>query len=105
MSGLKQLNKFDIRSNKLETIPDLYDKPLQLLIIDDNPVCCNVSLCWVRLWAKKKTEVLVGTEGVVCHSPSYFEGQKLLDVDAIKMWCYKGEWYIPRRVTHSATLG
>ena len=94
VSGLKQLNKFDIGSNQLETIPDFYDTPLQILKINDNPISCNVSLCWVRLWAQKKTEALTGISEAVCHSPSYFEGYRLMDVDAVKMGCYKGRWYI-----------
>ena len=83
MSGLKQLNKFDIGSNQLETIPDLYDKPLQLLIIDENPISCNVSLCWVRLWAQKKTEALTGTSGAVSFTKLF------CGVQAPGRWCSK----------------
>ena len=49
MLELQQLREFDIRPNRLETIPDLYDRPLEKLRINDNPLICNESLCWVRL--------------------------------------------------------
>ena len=97
--GLRQLKEFDIRDNKLETIPDLYDQPLEKLRLDDNPLRCNELLCWVRLWARTKAVVLTGIDSTICRSPSYFGGQTLVAVDPVQMGCYKGEcgwvWMLP----------
>ena len=87
-----QLESVNFRDNNLETIPDLFDQPLQKLQIANNPLRCNESLCWVRLWARKKTVVLTDIKSVTCESPLYSVGKKLLDVDPVKMGCYKGEW-------------
>ena len=86
-----QLEGIDIRDNTLETIPDLFDQPLQKLKVAGNPLRCNQSLCWVRLWARKETVVLTGIESAVCQSPSFMTGKSLLGVDPVKMACYKGD--------------
>ena len=86
-----QLQKLDIRDNKLEAIPDLFDQPLKQSKIADNPLRCNASLCWLRLWSRKKTTVLKGIESTSCQSPSYLTGKRLLDIDPVKMGCYSGE--------------
>ena len=91
MLELQQLREFDIRANRLETIPDLYDRPLEKLRINDNPLNCNESLCWVRLWARTKGVALKSIDSAVCQSPSYFAGQMLVEVDPVQMACYKGE--------------
>ena len=88
--GLKHLQTFLVGGNKLETIPDLYDCPLISLRLSDNPLICNQSFCWVRLWAKTKPTPLSQLDDAVCNSTSYFGGQNLLDVDPVKMECYKG---------------
>ena len=91
MPGLQKLQNFDVSFNKLETIPDLYDKPLlRVLRMENHPLCCNESLCWVRLWQRKKTTALFGIKWAVCRTPGYFAGQKLWEVDPVKMRCYKG---------------
>ena len=90
MSGLKHLHSFNVDDNKLETIPDLYDYPLINLRLSNNPLSCNQSLCWVRLWARKKPAPLAGLEEAVCSSTSYFGGQNLMHVDPVQMECYKG---------------
>ena len=86
-----QLEEINIRDNKLETIPDLFYQPLQVLRLAGNPLRCNESLCWVRLRARKKTIVLAGIASAVCQSHSSMAGKSLLDVDAVKMRCCKGE--------------
>ena len=83
-----QIESIDIRDNTLETIPDLFDQSLQKLKVSGSPLCCNQSLCWVRLWAKKQTVVLTGIALAVCRSPSSMVGKSLLDVDPVKMGCY-----------------
>ena len=89
-----QLEGIDILDNTLETIPDLFDQTPQKLKVAGNPLRCNQSLCWVRLWARKKTVVLTDIESAVCQSPGFMTGKSLLSVDPVKMACYKCECYI-----------
>ena len=90
MLGLQQLREFDIAAMRLETIPDLYSQPLEMLKINKNPLRCNESLCWVRLWTRTKDVTLKGINAAVCKSPSYFAGRTLVEVDPVQMRCYKG---------------
>ena len=92
LSGLAALRQLNIQLNQLETLPDLFDKPLNLLCIDDNPIHCNVSLCWVRLWAKKKATALKKISSARCNTPKQLQGQNLMDVDPVQMKCFKGRF-------------
>ena len=69
IQGLHKLRQFSIGANRLHAIPDLYDKPLEILQINGNPIRCDVSLCWVRLWARTKLVSLTGADPTVCHIP------------------------------------
>ena len=92
LTGLQQLRTLKLQRNQMETIPDMYSQPLAMLRIDNNPLVCNVSLCWVRLWAVVKIIDLSGINKAICHSPSYLADKKLSDVDPVAMACYLG-WY------------
>ena len=92
VTGLQQLTSFRIQRNQVETIPDMYHQPLETLTIDGNPLVCNQSLCWVRMWTMVKAIDLFGIDRAICHSPSYLAGKTLLDVDPVAMACYLG-WY------------
>ena len=88
--GLR-LEELNVQSNNIETIPDLYDHPLHALRIGNNPLCCNESLCWVRLWGRKKPALLNGLSSAVCSSPSSLENSLLQEADPVEMGCYKGQ--------------
>ena len=90
--GLTRLKELFVQNNKLETIPDLYDLPLISLRIDNNPLICNESLCWVRLWARKKPVALAGLEAAVCYLPDSHEMKSLWYVDPAVMGCYRGKY-------------
>ena len=92
--GMKQLRHLDVYNNNLKTIPDLYHSSLEILEIGKNPLCCNESLCWVRLWARKKSIALKVPGKPVCSSPGYIEGELLMDSDPVEMECYKGQYEI-----------
>ena len=95
--GLKHLQAFLVGGNKLETIPDLYDCPLISLRLSNSPLICNQSFCWVRLWDRTKSAPLSQADDAMCNSSRYFGGQNLLDVDPVKMECYKGGCHLPHR--------
>ena len=58
IQALKQLEKMNIRSNDLQSLPGLFDLPLTEIEIGNNPLECNYSLWWVRLWNEKKSTPL-----------------------------------------------
>ena len=90
LMGLNNLTILNIFGNNLEAIPDLFDRPLVTLKIYDNPLRCNVSLCWVRMWTWKKTAPLNTVDRAMCHSPSSFHGKKLMEIDPVELECYRG---------------
>ena len=90
--GMKQLRHLDVYSNNLKTIPDLYHRSLEVLDIGKNPLHCDESLCWVRLWARKKPISLKVSGNPVCSSPGYIEGKLLMEGDPVKMGCYTGQY-------------
>ena len=92
IQGLHKLRQFSIGANRLHAIPDLYDKPLEILQINGNPIRCDVSLCWVRLWARMKLVSLTGADPTVCHLPPSLVGKNLLHIDPAELKCYKGNW-------------
>ena len=92
--GMKQLRHLNVYSNNLKIIPDLYHSSLEILEIGKNPLCCDESLCWVRLCARKKPAALTVPGKPVCSSPDYIEGKLLMEGDPVKMGCYKGHYEI-----------
>ena len=89
---MNKLRHLDVYSNNLKTIPGLYHSSLDILEIGKNALCCDASLCWVRLWARKKPVALKVPGKPACSSPDYIEGKLLMEVDPVKMGCYKGTY-------------
>ena len=87
MTNLKDLR---LRGNNLNTLPDLYNCPLGSLRIWGNSLVCNYSLCWVRMWPFVKPALQ--EDGPFCAQPIEDYGRLLMDVDPVKMLCYKGRY-------------
>ena len=88
ISFMTQLEVLDIGNNRLTTIPDLYDVSLAILRIDDNPLECNHSLCWIRMWPWMKTPMLEGDPK--CASPIDIQGTALMELPPTYLGCYNG---------------
>ena len=88
ISFMSNLNTLSLRENNLHTLPDLYNCPLGLLHIWGNPLVCNYSLCWVRMWPFVKADLQL--DYPFCTLPTENIGRLLMDVDPVKMLCYKG---------------
>ena len=83
------LKELDITDNMLLTIPDLYHMNLTSLEIAGNPLKCNQSLCWIRMWPWMKIPVLGDTP--VCESHSFVHGTPLMDIPPTDIKCYNGK--------------
>ena len=91
MSRLVSLKHLFITGNTLMAIPDLFDLPLANLLWTSNPLECNESLCWARMWNDVKPTVLQQTP-VTCASPPEVIGIHLTDIHPVVMKCYTGDF-------------
>ena len=91
MSGLTKLEELQLNNNSLRTIPDLFLLPLSILYLEGNPLECNQSLCWVRMWNYIKPLALSVPGTVVCKYPLALSGTKLMQVHPVDLGCFKGK--------------
>ena len=74
----------------LASIPDFYDCRLTKLNLENTPLHCNVSLCWVRMWPWMKPELTM--DDAICASPPELQDQRLMETNPVLMYCYEGKW-------------
>ena len=86
---LMELMNLRLDSNQLQSVPDLFHLPLRSLKLTDNPLECNQSLCWLRMWVWFKPGPK-DTDATVCAAPDTLRGRKLCDVDPVILRCYQG---------------
>ena len=91
LSGLMKLEELHLNKNHLRTIPDLYHLPLAVLYLWGNPLECNQSLCWVRMWNYRKPVALSMPGGAVCTYPAAMGGTRLAQVNPVDMGCFEGK--------------
>ena len=84
-----QLSELKVPYNNLASLPDLYHLPLRILLLTGNPLSCNKSLCWVRMWPWTKELPVLGEPS--CEEPTALRGVKLMDVHPTLMHCYEGK--------------
>ena len=102
LEKLVKLMQLTLDSNQLQSVPDLFHLPLRGLKLTDNPLECNQSLCWLRMWVWFKP-VPNDFNTATCATPDILQGKKLSDVDPVYLRCYQGnhddviKWkYFPR---------
>ena len=88
--GLTKLNILDLMFNQLRTLPDLYHLPLVNLYLSGNPLTCNQSLCWIRMWNYKRSPTL-SVDDAVCEEPLALKGSPLTQVNPVDLGCFEGE--------------
>ena len=91
ISGLMKLEELWLNNNNLRTIPDLYHLPLASLYLDGNPLECNQSLCWIRMWNYKKPLALSMPNAAVCENPLSLSGKELMQVHPVDLGCFEGK--------------
>ena len=88
--GLTKLERLGLQHNNLHSLPDLYHLPLIVLRLGGNPLECNRSLCWLRMWNYKKSLAL-SVDAVVCENPLALRGSQLMQVHPIDLNCFEGK--------------
>ena len=91
LSHLVSLEDLNLNHNFLKSLPDLYELPLTDLRWAGNPLVCNETLCWVRMWGFTKPALKMGDDPEdVCEAPWHRKGLHLMDIHPIDMECYEG---------------
>ena len=88
-TALKQLT---LNRNRLSTIPDLYHLPLTSLALNENPIVCNQSLCWIRMWPWMRTPADI-TDDIACATLKSLHGVLLMGINLITLECHNGACY------------
>ena len=77
--------------NRLTTVPDFYNTTLTQLSLSNNPLVCDNTLCWIRMWPWMfYTPILTDTP--TCVSPTRAAGSPLMEVRPIHMNCFSGKF-------------
>ena len=90
ISHMEQLEELYLQNNRFSSIPDLYDTPLTTLTLANNPLLCDKTLCWIRMWPWMKA-ASIPTDEPFCAGPAEVARIKLMDVDPTFMECFRGE--------------
>ena len=90
LMGMLHIRDLDIADNLLTTVPDLYHIDFKEFRVAGNPLECNQSLCWIRMWPWMKSPVLMDTP--TCETPVSLHGKPLMEIAPTALQCYKGEW-------------
>ena len=77
-----------LQNNNLTTLPDLYNMKMKTLMLKGNPLSCNQSLCWLRMWPWGKT--LPALDNVFCATPSDMTEVQAVRVHPTKLQCFNG---------------
>ena len=77
-----------LENNNLTTLPDLYNMRLEELTLEGNPLSCNQSLCWLRMWPWSKT--LPTLDDALCSTSSDLNELKAMRVHPTQMQCFNG---------------
>ena len=75
-------------NNNLTTPPDLYNMRLEELTLEGNPLSCDQSLCWLRMWPWSKT--LPTLDDALCTTPSALNQLKAMRVHPTQLQCFDG---------------
>ena len=90
LSHLVSLKELAINDNALETLPDLYVLPsLTSVKWLNNPLVCNKSMCWLRMWGSLKPR-LRETYGD-CTAPQNVSGLRLRHIHPVDLKCFEGK--------------
>ena len=77
-----------LANNNLSTLPDLYNMRLETLTLEGNPLSCDQSLCWLRMWPWNKT--LPALDDAYCSTPSNTSVSRAMGVHPTYLHCFNG---------------
>ena len=77
-----------LENNNLTTLPDLYNMRLEELTLEGNPMSCDQSLCWLRMWPWYRT--LPTLDDALCTTPLDLSELKAMRVHPTQLQCFNG---------------
>ena len=90
IGSMKKLKILTLDDNNLARLPDMYHLLLNELRVAGNPLICDQTLCWLRMWPWKMASVL--KDQPTCAGPEMSSGRRLMDVHPVDMECYQGKY-------------
>ena len=92
LSHLVSLEELYINHNALKSLPDLYYLPLKQLLWAGNPLVCDKTLCWLRMWSFIRLDINMGNfpGQNVCEAPQHWDGLRVMGIHPVDMECYNG---------------
>ena len=78
-----------LHDNMFTTPPDLYDMTSASLTLRGNPLLCDQSLCWLRMWPFNKD--LPTLDAFSCSSPAALNGLLVMETHPTDLGCYTGK--------------
>ncbi|XP_043931606.1 leucine-rich repeat transmembrane protein FLRT1 [Protopterus annectens] len=82
LSKMRQLQRLDLSSNNLTSLPKgLFDDldSLSQLLLRNNPWYCGCNLLWLRDWVRIKSSE-VNVRGLMCQAPEKIRGMAIKDI-------------------------
>ena len=88
LSHLMSLEMLKADENYIISFPDLYHLPLTTLTLSNNPLLCDKTLCWIRMWDMMKP--VIEMSEITCAYPHKHMGFTLMSIHPTEMHCYEG---------------
>ena len=88
LSHLVSLELLKVEKNYLIAVPDLYHLPFATLTMSGNPLLCDKTVCWIRMWDSVKPAIQM--DEMTCAYPQQYSGSKLKEIHPTDLHCYKG---------------
>ena len=91
LSHLTSLRSLFVSGNAFKAMPDIYHLPLTQIRLKNNPLRCDKTLCWIRMWdyVKPSLQPTDASQKGVCAKPKHMKG-RLMNVHPPELKCYEG---------------
>ena len=88
---LPSLRQFYVQGNRLLTLPDYYQHSSPLTFhVEDNPLVCNRSICWLRMLSWTKPASPLNLDSPTCAGPPLLADVRVVRAHPTEMECYDG---------------
>ena len=93
IAHLPSLREFYMQGNRLLTLPDHYAHSSPLTFhVQDNPLICNRSLCWLRMLNWTNTTSPLNLDSPTCAEPPFVANTLVSRAHPTPMGCYDGNF-------------
>ena len=87
-----ELQRLNLNSNNFSAIPDFHHLPLAYIGLFDNPLVCNHSLCWIRMYPWTKPQLNI--DDARCSSPQFPQWILLTSINPVILDCQHGKFLL-----------